>query len=214
MVRPWNPPLFDDNGDLRLPTAGELDLMRSDVHKNAHEHGREDGFAKGMAEGYAAGFDQGREEGRAAAWQEATQEIAALTAALQSAIEVLRDLPQNMGPALSDLAFEIGQRLSGRESLERGPFIAAVQEALMRLPRPGETLFIRLSPDSVERWQTLLQDPALPFSCQIQIDASIGPGHAFVELDGARVNLGALAREALVRMALGLPLSPSAGDAV
>ncbi|MEY3200978.1 MAG: hypothetical protein RIR70_528 [Pseudomonadota bacterium] len=209
MVQPWNPPLFDDQGELRLPTAGELDLMRSDVQKNAHDHGREAGFAKGMAEGYAAGFDQGREEGRQAALAEARGEIAKLTTALQAACAVLADLPQVVGPDLTELAFQIGQRLSGRESLERGPFMAAVQEALMRLPRPGETLFVRLSPDEVTLWQGVLQDASLPLNCQIQLDPSVPPGHAFVEVDGARINVGALARGALLRMALDLPLAPN-----
>ena len=63
MVRPWNPPLFDGNGELGLPTVDELDSIRSGAHKSASEHRREDGFAKGMADGYAAGFDQGRQEG-------------------------------------------------------------------------------------------------------------------------------------------------------
>lgn len=208
MVRPWNPPLFDGNGELRLPTVGELDSIRSGVHKNASEHGREDGFAKGMAEGYAAGFDQGRQEGRDAAFNESAGQIAELTAALHSAFDVLRDVHESIGPDLTELAYEIAQRLSGRESMERGPFLAAVQEALMRLPRPGETLFVRLAPESVELWQAVLQDPALPFSCQIQLDPSVGVGHAFVEIDGARINVGALARKALLNMALGLPLNP------
>ena len=81
----------------------------------------------------------------------------------------------------------------------------------MRLPRPGETLFVRLAPEAVELWQSVLQDPALPFNCQIQLDPSVPPGHAFVEVDGARINVGVLAREALVRMALGLPLECPAG---
>lgn len=207
MVRAWNPPSFDDAqaAALGLPTVGELEALRSGVHQDARTQGREDGYAKGIAEGYAAGFDQGREEGRAAALEAAREPLAQLMAALSSALDVLKDLPDAVGPDLVELAYEIGVRVSGRETLERGPLVAAVQEALMRLPRPGETLFVRLPPDAVELWQAVLQDPALPFECQIQVDASVSPGHAFVEIDGARINVGGLARRALLRMALGLP---------
>ena len=210
-MRPWNPPSFDDEVcpgstvGMGLPTVAELESIRSGVHKNAREEGREVGYAKGVAGGFAAGFDQGRQEGREAAYSESAARVAELTDALQSALQILRDIEVSLGPDLTELAFEIAKRLAGRESMERGPFMAAVQEALMRLPRPGETLFVRLAPDSVELWQTMLQDPGLPFNCQVQLDPSVGAGHAFVDVDGTRINVGALARQALLRMALGLP---------
>jgi flagellar assembly protein FliH len=215
MVQPWNPPSFDEaaglaeGGAWRLPTADEVDSM----HRQAREKGREEGYAQGMADGYAAGFDQGREEGRQAAYQATLAELTDLSSALAASLEVLREVPQTLGPALTELAYDIARRLSGREGMERAPFLAAVQEALMRLPRPGETLFVRMGPGSVEAWQALLQDAALPFSCEITLDHSVGPGHAFVELDGARVNVGGLAREALLRMALGLPIALPQGEA-
>lgn len=215
MVRPWEPPSFDDGSAipgnvLGLPTVGQLESIESGVRKSAAEEGRENGYAKGMAEGYAAGFDQGRQEGREAALSEAREELSALSAALHEALGALVDLPTVVGEDLTELAYEIGLRLSGGETLDRSAFVAAVQEALMRLPRPGETLFVRLAPESVAAWQTTLQDPGLPFGCQIQPDPAVAPGHAFVEIDGARINVGALARRALLRMALGLPLDRAA----
>lgn len=212
MVRLWNPPTFDAEGNpvgsgTGLPTVQDLESIRSGVQKSAHEQGRQDGYAKGIAEGYAAGFDQGREEGRAQACKEAMERMAPLEMALGAALAVLRDLPDSVGPSLSELAFEIGSRLAGRDDLERAPFLAAVQEALMRLPRPGETLLLRLAPSDVEVWQGLLQGAGLPFGCELVADVAVTPGHAFVEVDGARINVGSLARRALVRMALGLPLS-------
>lgn len=198
MVQPWDPPSFDSEV---LPGAGGARTRPS-----SFEQGRESGYAKGMADGYAAGFDQGREEGRAAAYKEARAEVAQLTQTLQSLLGVLKDLPEVVGADLSELAFEIGLRLAGSDGLERGPFVAAVQEALMRLPRPGERLFVRLCPAEVEAWQAILQDPALPCSCDVQVDPAVEPGHAWVEIDGARINIGALARRAVLRMALGLPL--------
>jgi hypothetical protein len=79
-----------------------------------------------------------------------------------------------------------------------------VQEALMRLPRPGENLYLRLNAEEVETWKKIVEDPGLPFNCTILIDADVNPGHAYVEVSGARIDVGLQARVALVRAALGL----------
>jgi len=80
----------------------------------------------------------------------------------------------------------------------------AVQEALMRLPRPGENLYLRLRAQEVETWRRIVEDPGLPFNCTILVDADVRPGHAYVEVSGARIDVGAEARIALVKAALGL----------
>ena len=56
----------------------------------------------------------------------------------------------------------------------------------------------------VEIWRKIVDDPGLPFNCTILVDADIGPGHAYVEVSGARIDVGKQARIALVRAALGL----------
>jgi hypothetical protein len=74
----------------------------------------------------------------------------------------------------------------------------------MRLPRPGENLYLRLNAEEVETWKKIVEDPGLPFNCTILIDADVNPGHAYVEVSGARIDVGVQARIALVRAALGL----------
>ena len=91
--------------------------------------------------------------------------------------------------------------------MERAPFVAAVQEALMRLPRPGENLYLRLSAQDVDTWSAIIQDPGLPFSCSVLVDADVQPGHAYVEISGARIDVGKEARLALVKTALGMTKS-------
>ena len=88
--------------------------------------------------------------------------------------------------------------------MERAPFVAAVQEALMRLPRPGENLYLRLRAEEVDTWKKIVDDPGLPFACTILVDADVRPGHAYVEVSGARIDVGFEARLALVKNALGL----------
>ena len=93
--------------------------------------------------------------------------------------------------------------------MERGPFVAAVQEALMRLPRPGESLYLRIRSDEVETWKKIVEDPGLPFTCSVLVDADVQGGHAYVEVGGARIDVGTEARKALVFSALGLNPSDS-----
>ena len=92
--------------------------------------------------------------------------------------------------------------------------VAAVQEALMRLPRPGENLYLRLNAEEVETWKKIVDDPGLPFNCTILVDADVNPGHAYVEVSGARIDVGEQARIALVRAALGLDRDVNEQDSI
>jgi flagellar biosynthesis/type III secretory pathway protein FliH len=124
-------------------------------------------------------------------------------------------MPEAIAEPLTELSFDIASRLTANASMERAPFVAAVQEALMRLPRPGENLYLRLRAEEVESWKKIVDDPGLPFNCTILVDADVRPGHAYVEVSGARIDVGLEARLALVRHALGLDgNSGSAPDAL
>jgi hypothetical protein len=61
-----------------------------------------------------------------------------------------------------------------------------------------------LRAEEVETWKKIVDDPGLPFACTILVDADVRPGHAYVEVSGARIDVGLEARLALVRNALGL----------
>jgi hypothetical protein len=54
-----------------------------------------------------------------------------------------------------------------------------------------------------------VEDPGLPFTCSVLVDADVQPGHAYVEVGGARIDVGTEARKALVFSALGLNPSDS-----
>ncbi len=79
----------------------------------------------------------------------------------------------------------------------------------MRLPRPGESLFLRIRPEEITTWKKIVDDPGLPFTCSILPDADVQFGHAYVEVAGARIDVGQEARKALVSVALGLADAPS-----
>jgi len=79
-----------------------------------------------------------------------------------------------------------------------------LQDVLTRLPKPGEALVMRVPQADLQSWQSVLTDGPSRFAVALQADESLEPGHAFVEFNGSRLDVGARARQALVRSALGL----------
>jgi flagellar assembly protein FliH len=193
-LRVWKPPSFDPRSKFEpvrapLPTVQEVEDIRAEAAQLGMRAGHEAGYAAGNKEGFAAGqldgFQKGHEEGYQAGYDQAKAEIANLTE-----------------------AYDIAERLAGQEGMDRSPFVQAVQEALMKLPKPGEKLFIRIRPQESESWKKASDDEGLPFRCILLFDENVPPGHAYVEAQGTRLDIGIEARRALVRTALGLDVSP------
>jgi flagellar assembly protein FliH len=154
--------------------------------------------------GHEKGLEEGRAAGHAEAFEAAKARIDSLTENLQALVDAIEALPHEMAEPLQELAYSVAERLSGKEGIDRGPLVAAIQEALMRLPRPGETLFFRIRPEDRATWEEALGGSGLPFKCDIVMDENLPEGHAFVEAAGTRLNIGQAARRAIVRGALGL----------
>jgi len=208
----WEPPSFDPPqppkppkvAPIYYPTVEEVEAIREAAYKEAYELGSNQGFVEGRAAGYDEGKASGHEEGYKTGYQDAEEETLRLQNALGQLLEAVSGMPEAIAEPLTQFSFEIASRLSANSSMERAPFVMAVQEALMRLPRPGENLYLRLRAQEVEAWRKIVEDPGLPFNCTILVDADVRPGHAYVEVSGARIDVGVEARIALVRAALGL----------
>ena len=209
---PPKPPKPPKNPPIQYPTVEEVEAIRANAYHEAYELGSNQGFIEGRESGYKEGQEKGYEEGYQKGYLDAHTETNRLHDALKELLLTLDGLPQAISEPLTQLAFEIGIRLSANESMERGPFVAAVQEALMRLPRPGESLYLRIRSDEVKTWKKIVEDPGLPFTCSVLVDADVQGGHAYVEVGGARIDVGTEARKALVFSALGL--NPSDSSAV
>jgi len=215
-LRVWKPPSFDPRSKSEpvrapLPTVQEVEDIRAEAAQLGMQAGHEAGYAAGNKEGFAAGhldgFQKGHEEGYQAGYDQARAEITNLTEALNHVLQSIEELPTAMGEPLVELAYDIAERLSGQEGMDRSPFVQAVQEALMKLPKPGEKLFIRIRPQESEAWKKASDDEGLPFRCILLFDENVPPGHAYVEAQGTRLDIGIEARRALVRTALGLNVS-------
>jgi flagellar assembly protein FliH len=206
---PPKPPKPPKNPPIQYPTVEEVEAIRANAYHEAYELGSNQGFIEGRESGYKEGQQKGYEEGYQKGYLDAHTETNRLHDALKELLLTLDGLPQAISEPLTQLAFEIGIRLSANESMERGPFVAAVQEALMRLPRPGESLYLRIRSEEVETWKKIVEDPGLPFTCSVLVDADVQAGHAYVEVGGARIDVGKAARKAMVFSALGLNPSDS-----
>lgn len=173
-----------------------LEEGRLQGHREGKEVGQQAGFDQGKAEGFQTGFQQGFESG--------TQQAEAMVKQLHAMVNDLAALPQSLAPVLNEWVYETALRLAGQTQWDRSAFVQAVQEALMRLPRPGEHVYIRVPPAELASWQQLLQSPEMPFQALIQSDADVASGHAYLEAFGTHLDVGFEARKALVRSALGL----------
>jgi flagellar assembly protein FliH len=225
MVVKWIPPSFDPKppqpfveavkatpiaeSAIKLPTIEELEEIRRSAYEEAYQKGFALGKEKGEAEGLQVGTTAGAQAGYKQAYEDAKPGIDALTTALQEILQALQGLPEAISTPLHELAYELAVRISGNESLERGPFIAAVQEAMMRLPSPGENLFLRIREEEHEMWNRIVTGSGLPFTCTVLLDRDVPAGHAYVEINGARIDIGYEARKALARSTLGLNATDS-----
>ena len=235
----WSPPSFDgepastehkpsrdssrliDEALMVLPSVNEVDAIRGKAYQDAYTRGLQEGLLEGKAQGSAKGREEGIEQGRTEGfqlgyqqgYQSGIKDIEHMSQEMQRVMAQLQSLPQAFQSALPEWVYETALRLAGKEQMDRSVFVAAVQEALMRLPRPGENLIVGVPPDELEAWQTLLAHPEMPFQSLVRSDADLSKGFAYVLVDGTRLDVGFSARDALVRSALGL-LPQHASDSV
>ena len=235
----WSPPSFDGehapsdittgrefsrltkDGVMVLPSVNEVDAIRGKAYQDAYARGLQEGLSEGQAQGTAKGREEGMEQGRTEGfqlgyqqgYQSGIKDIEHMAAEMQRVMAQLQSLPQAFQTALPEWVYETALRLAGKEQMDRSVFVAAVQEALMRLPRPGENLIVGVPPAELEAWQSLLSHPDMPFQSLVRPDAELEKGFAYVLVDGTRLDVGMNARDALVRSALGL-LPRHASDSV
>jgi len=224
----WIPPSFDAEpksaakpkhaaeitapASLTFPTVDEIQSIRAKAYQEAFTRGlqeglvegrhqaaslgREEGLEKGRQEGFQSGYQQG--------YQSGAQDIEQLGQSLRQVLQSLSSLPEAFQTALPEWVYETALRLAGKEQMDRSVFIAAVQEALLRMPRPGQSLTLGVPQTELEAWENLLNDPDMPFTVVVRVDSELSAGYAYVQVDGTRLDVGIRAREALVRSALGL----------
>ena len=232
----WTPPSFDAEpasitsndrvssevkvSGLNLPTIDEIQAIRAKAYQEAFASGLQEGLIEGRQQAAALGREEGLEKGREEGfqtgyqqgYQSGAQSIEQLGQSLKQVLQRLESLPVSFQNALPEWVYETALRLAGKEQMDRSVFVAAVQEALLRLPRPGQSLTVGVPQSELEAWQNLLADPDMPFTTVVRVDPELSPGYAYVQVEGTRLDVGSRAREALVRSALGLLPHPPQGQ--
>jgi flagellar assembly protein FliH len=231
----WTPPSFDAEkapfaegaqtssgvkvSGFTLPTIDEMQAIRAKAYQEAFARGMQEGLVEGRQQaaalGHEEGLEKGRQEGFQAGYQQGyqsgAQDIEQLGQSLKQVLQRIENLPDTLQEALPEWVYETGLRLAGKEQMDRSVFMAAVQEALLRLPKPGQSLTVGVPQSEFEAWENLLSGSDMPFSALVRVDPELKPGYAYVQVEGTRLDVGSRAREALVRSALGL--LPHAGQA-
>jgi len=136
----WEPPSFDPPkppkppkvAPILYPTVEEVEAIRDSAYKEAYELGTNQGFVEGRDAGYKEGKESGYREGYQQGYADADNETHRLQAALGELLEALTGMPEAIAQPLTEFAYETAARLAANHSMERAPFVAAVQEALMR----------------------------------------------------------------------------------
>jgi flagellar assembly protein FliH len=222
MLNRWNPPSFDPP----IPTGRTPDVIppkpsnggdallaaRHQAHQDAFARGLQEGLEEGRAQGVAMGRQEGYEKGHAEGlqagfqqgYQNGSERLLSLTQSLQQLESQLKALPQILEPVLAEFVYQTALRIAGKENMDRTVFHRTVQEALMRLPVPGERLFLRVPEAELEIWTRMSSEDDGGLNLSVQADPSLQAGQAVVEVGGTRLDIGSQARQALVRSALGL----------
>lgn len=230
----WAPPSFDtepiptlagkevpieiESSALKLPTVDEIQNIRAKAYQDAYARGLQEGLVEGRLQasslGHQEGLEKGRQEGFQTGYQQGyqsgAQDIEQLGQSLRQVLQRLENLPESFQEVLPEWVYETALRLAGKEQMDRAVFVAAVQEALLRLPKPGQSLILGVPVSELEAWENLLEGPDLPFTAVVRADPELKAGYAYVQVEGTRLDVGSRAREALVRSAFGL--LPHAGQ--
>jgi flagellar assembly protein FliH len=198
--------------DVAAPSIDQIQSILAKAYQDGFTRGLQEGISEGRIqggaigreEGFAKGYAEGMAQGQAEGFQASHEKISALHQTLLGLIASTQELTKDVELALTEWVYQTALRLGGREVMDRSVLTSVIQEALMRLPRPGESIVLRVPAVDYDVWkQTLGQDDAV-FNLSVIEDPDTPVGHAYVELFGTRIDVGSQARQALVRSALGL----------
>lgn len=224
-ISAWNPPSFDQalpstshpvqpekNGGVVLPSIQELEALRAKAYQEAFTRGLQDGMLSGQEQGHKLGYDEGLAQGQAKGFEQGFQQgysdghtlAEQAAASLSNVMACLQAIPETLEADLTHWVYAVATRIADDPASRRLAVAQAVSEALGTLPPPDESIRISVPAAEWQTWQDVLAGSDWPYALVLKKDTQISAGHAYVELNGARMDVGIHARQAIVRAAMGL----------
>jgi flagellar assembly protein FliH len=234
-MKPWLPPSFDSPtersdappapggqqavGLNQLLTPQELETFGQYPHQEGFlrglqqgiEEGRVQGQGLGRQEGWKEGYQQGYQSGLAQGLQDGAEDVHRLTGQLRELLESLNTFPQVWAEELGPLVSVAAERLCGGSKPDPALVRRVIDEHLRGLPRPGESLLLRVSPRQWEAWSGITSDADSLRGLGMVVDSGLRADEVVIEIGSTRIDLSDQARRALLQAALGL-LKPAASE--
>ena len=228
-ISAWNPPSFDQTlqrpsqasetetkAAVTLPSLQELEALRAKAYQEAFTRGLQDGMVAGQEQGHQLGHEEGLTQGRSQGFEQGFQQgyadghaLAEQAAnSLSQVMTCLQAIPETLEADLAQWVYEVAMRIADDPASRKQAVLQAVAEALGTMPPPDEGIRITVPAAEWQTWQEVLAGAEWPYALILKQDSQIAAGHAYVELNGARMDVGVQARQAIVRSSMGL-LSPS-----
>ena len=166
----WELASFDlQQGDKRLSSAAELELIRQQAY--------DEGCAQGHDAGYAAGVHQARAE------------AAQIHTLLQNLQNALNQLDEQLAQSLLELSLEIARKMVG-ENLQAKPevILKIVSDAIGSLPHFNQNAHLILHSDDAELVRKQMGEQLSQAGWKIFTDAQIQRGGCRLETSHSQVD--------------------------
>lgn len=185
----WELPSFDEGGirvsgnphGMKLPTAAELEEMRTQAHDEAYQAGLAEGHAEGHAAGYAAGYGEGAHKVAA--------EQAQLAALVTSMGQLVQQTDQQIAQGLLDLALELAQQMV-HQTLKVRPevLLEVINDAIRSLPHFNPGAHLVLHPDDAAMVRERMGEHLSHSGWKIFEDAQISRGGVKIETANSQID--------------------------
>ncbi|MBL4744254.1 MAG: flagellar assembly protein FliH [Cycloclasticus sp.] len=177
-VSTWSFPSFAESssvdvaiGDVRAPTAGDLEKVQQQTAQEASKKGYADGFAKGLKASEA----------------QIAKKVKSLESVIQSLAAPYEEFDERVENEIASLAIQIAKQLIRRElKADSGQVVGVVKEALAALPSSSQNIQLFLHPEDAAlvksalslgeadetRWK-VVEDPVISRGgCRVSTDVS------------------------------------------
>jgi flagellar assembly protein FliH len=206
-----------ESESLRPPTAAELEKIREQAYQEGFQQGRDEGLQKGKEEGLELGRQEGIKQGISEGLKHADVKLDETKKSLESIMRQLlipvEDEQERLEQVMLNVVLAVTRSVIHSEIKTRTDVIgAALNRALMTVPKSAENVTIKLNPDDIEAVQPIVS--GLSPETNIKPDTGILRGGCVVESSDQLVDFTIEKRFQKAVQAMLLEASNSSGGEV